>query len=246
MASAASGGFRRNTARQDTASASQPPRSGPRAVVTPDRPAHAPIARPCSSGEKQLRREGEAARHEQRRPDALHAAEEDQRAGGRREAAEERGEREPDEPDGEHAPAPVAIAERTRREQERGQREEVRVEHVLQLAQGRVELLRQHRDDDVHDRGVDERERRAQDRDEEHAPPRSAVVADRPAHPRDVRRCARPRAALTGRRARRASGSRRRGSPRRSRDRWRARGTRRVSRGAARVALSPRGRARRG
>ncbi len=45
---AASGTFRKKTARQLTCSMSQPPRTGPMAVVIAENPDHVPIARPRS------------------------------------------------------------------------------------------------------------------------------------------------------------------------------------------------------
>ena len=56
MAPAATGRLRKKTTRHDQAVISHPPSSGPRAVVTPDNPAQAPIARPCSSSAKLDRR----------------------------------------------------------------------------------------------------------------------------------------------------------------------------------------------
>ncbi len=56
IAAAASGTLRKKIARHDQAVMSQPPSSGPIAVVTPERPAQAPIAGPCSSSAKLARR----------------------------------------------------------------------------------------------------------------------------------------------------------------------------------------------
>src|SRR6266511_287780 len=73
-----------------------------------------------------------------------------------RRAAQKRGDAENDHAAREDEPAPVAIRERTGREDQRGKRDRVRVDDPLQTRQARVELSLDARQRDVDDRDVDE------------------------------------------------------------------------------------------
>ena len=75
----ASGTFRKNTARQLTCSTSQPPLTGPIAVVIALKPDHVPIARPRSAVVERRADDGEAARHEEGGADSLQRAADDER-----------------------------------------------------------------------------------------------------------------------------------------------------------------------
>ena len=99
----------------------------------------------------------EAARHQQRGACALHRASSDECSAGGRGAAQRGRDGEADHPDGEHAPAPVAITQRAAEQEERGQGHEVRVEHPLEVGDVRVQVVRHRRERDVHDGGIEER-----------------------------------------------------------------------------------------
>ena len=128
----ASGRLMKKIHRQERASISQPPTSGPSAVETPASPDHAPIARPRSSGWKLGLDDRQRAGGEQRTPDALEEPGRDQPAGALGQAAQRRGDGEPDHPDQEHPPPPEPVAERAAEQHERGQHEQVPVDGPLE------------------------------------------------------------------------------------------------------------------
>jgi hypothetical protein len=78
----------------------------------------------------------------------------DHRLHGLRERGQDRGDREPDEPGQEHAPAAEAVGEAAADQQQPGQRHQERVHHPLELADAGVEVVRHVGQRDVDDRHV--------------------------------------------------------------------------------------------
>ncbi len=94
-------------------------------------------------------------------------------AGARREAAEGRGDGEPDDPDGEDPLAPVAVAERTAQEEEGRQRQRVPGDHPLQGADAAVEVAADGGERDADDGRIEHGDPRAEHRgrDDPASPP---------------------------------------------------------------------------
>ena len=82
------------------------------------------------------------ARDEQRAGDPLRRASADQQTGARRDRAQHRADAEADEPGGEHAPAAEHVAERAADQQQRGERQQVRLDDPLLGASPPSRLLR--------------------------------------------------------------------------------------------------------
>ena len=137
--SAASGRLIRNTARQ-LHSTSQPPRNGPMAPAMPPSPDQAPIAAARSGAVERRRDQREAARGEQRAADALQGPGRDQLLDVRGQPADQRGEREPHDPDQEHPPPAEVVAQRAAEQDQRGERERVGVDRPLQAGEPGAEL----------------------------------------------------------------------------------------------------------
>ena len=163
-AAAAIGRLITKTQRHDTESMRYPPRKGPMAVAMPPSPDHAPMARPRSFGGERRRHDREAVGHDQRRRHALHAPRRDQRAGVGRDRAQQRRERERNQPDLEDPATAVAVTERTTEHEERTEREQVPGEHPLQIAEVRVQVAGDRGQCRVHDRAVEEGDPRAEHR----------------------------------------------------------------------------------
>jgi hypothetical protein len=113
----------------------------------------------------------QAPRREHSTTHPLQRAGQDQEGCVRGDATEGRGEREPDDPDDEHLPAPEAVTEAPAHEDERGQREQVCGEDPLEGRDARVEVLANRGQGQVHDRGVEARYGGAEDGGEQHPPP---------------------------------------------------------------------------
>ena len=105
-----------------------------------------------------------------------------------REAAEQRGGREEDQPDREDHPAPEHVGERAGGQQQRGQRQRVGVDHPLQVGEARVQARLDPRQRDVHDRDV-EQQHEGRDADRDQRPPLAVHVG-----PRIARECCAPNA----------------------------------------------------
>ena len=71
---------------------------------------------------------------------------------------------EPADADREHAPLAVEVAERARDEDQRAERQQVRVRHPLLAGEPAAEVLADRRQRDVDDRRVEARDERAHDR----------------------------------------------------------------------------------
>ena len=148
MTIAAIGTLRKNTARQLTCSTSQPPRTGPIAVVMAPKPDHVPIARPrslfeCRADDRQ------AARHEERGADSLDRAPTISISGDRArphriDAAVKQRRRQ------EHAPAAELVAHRAADQNQRAEEQRVRFDHPLHVGDrgAKVGLQRGQRDVD--------------------------------------------------------------------------------------------------
>ena len=128
--------------RHDTASISQPPTKGPIALATPASPDHAPIARPRSSGMERRRDDREAPGDEERAGRALQRARGDERAGVRRDAAQQRRDDEAGEPADEDAASSEDVAEVAAEQEQRAERDEVAVERPLQAGDRQPESAR--------------------------------------------------------------------------------------------------------
>ena len=161
----------------------QPPRDRldqPAAEKRADGRAHAAEAGPGADRlAAVLRAEGrlddrQAARSEQRRADALQRPGPDQRDVVGRDRAQQRSGREPDDADQEDLLAAELVAERSGEQQQSRQRQRVRRDDPLQGGQAGAELLADGGQRDAHHRGVDRRHRRAEDRGQQHPPPRPA------------------------------------------------------------------------
>ena len=119
----------------------------PAADERPDRPDHATQPGPRADGtgavvapEARLQ-DRQAARREQRRADPLEHPGPDEHLDVRRGAAQQRRGGEPHRADHEHPAPAVAVAERTTKEDQRGQRQQVAREHPLQRADSGVEVV---------------------------------------------------------------------------------------------------------
>ncbi len=133
--------------------------------------------RPRPDGEPSLlfgerrAQDGEAARHEERRTHALHRARDHELPHTARQpaGAGRRGE--------EHDPARIdatpaePISQRAADQQERGEKERVRLDDPLDVGDGGAELALQRRQGQVDDRAVDEGEARAEHRRGQHPRP---------------------------------------------------------------------------
>ena len=113
----------------------------------------------------------QAAGREQGSAHALEDAGRDQHLGGRRDAAQERCEREPDRPDHEDPASTEPVAERAAEQDEAGEREQVAVGDPLQLGQRRVEVLTDGVQGHVHDGAVQHRHARPENGREHDRPP---------------------------------------------------------------------------
>jgi hypothetical protein len=137
---------------QSKALMSAPPRIGPPPEPRPATVAQIPIAHARRSG-------GNASamiEREQRRPDSLECPERDQHAVARREGACGGEDREDDEAEHEDALAPVAIVERAAHEDERGERQDIRVDRPDKVDRRDVELPLDRGQRDVHDRDIEQ------------------------------------------------------------------------------------------
>ena len=129
------GRFTKNASRHETLSISQPPRNGPDGRRPPRRgPTRRPTALARSSGWNTADEDRQAPRHEQRGADALEApgrAMSTSTFGASR--AQRRGAGEPGEAEQEHPPPAEAVAQRAAEEHQRAERDEVGVEHPLEV-----------------------------------------------------------------------------------------------------------------
>ncbi len=113
----------------------------------------------------------EAAGNEHRAAHTLEGSRRDQCADARRKAAQHGRDGEPHEPDHEHAPPAVLVAERAAQQEQRAQRQQVAVERPLQTRQPAAEIVPDVGQRHVDDRRVEERDARAEDGGEDHPPP---------------------------------------------------------------------------
>ena len=145
------------------------------------------------------RDDGERLRHEQRRPDALHHARDDQRADGRGERAGNRGKHEQANAENEDQSAAGAVAEAAADQDERAEEEQIGVGHPLHFGQRRAQAALHRRQRDGDDAAVDEGQRRGGDGGGEDPGP--ARIGRRPAAV--IRPPRRPERSPRARRARR-------------------------------------------
>ena len=150
----------------------------------PDRGRHAAQARPgadraCTiTGPEARLDHREAAGRQQRSADALQQPREDQHLGVRCDRAQQRGGGEHADPDHEDAAAPEAVAQRPAEQDQRRERQQVAVEHPLQVAGGRVEVTTDVGQRDVDHGAVEEGEAGPQDGDGQHPVTGGTVVGD--------------------------------------------------------------------
>ena len=201
----ASGTLIQKMPRQPTVSTSQPPTSGPIAVVTPGRPDHTPIALPRSSAandaEMIARLPGVSSAA--RRP-AARGRRPAPRSSARAAHSTDATANHDDARDEDRGAQPVA--QRAADEDQRGERERVGVDDPLRPGDTGVEVAVDRRQGEPDDRAVEERHARAEDHRGEQPAALRRREPDRASALRRRRRTARPRCA-TGRRA----SSRRRG-----------------------------------
>ena len=100
--------------------------------------------------------QGERGGEHERAADALQRAREVERERRAGEPAQHRGDREDDEADHEHEPPADAVGERAARQQQRGERERVGVDHPLQVGEVGAEVALDRGQRDVHDRDVEQ------------------------------------------------------------------------------------------
>ena len=133
------------------------------------------------AGRELLRDQGEHRSEHRRAADSLQAAGEVERERVRGEPREERGGREGGEPDREDELAAQPVGQRPRHQRERGQGEDVGVDHPLQVGQARAEVTLDLGQRDVHDRDV-EQEHERRDRDGYQCPPFTSHFATSVVH----------------------------------------------------------------
>ena len=172
-----------------------PPASGPTIIAIPLQAVQEPIALPRTSARERGDDDRERARRQQRAGRALQRARRDQRPVRRRDRAREREHAERGDPEHEHAPLAVDVAERAADQDQRAEREHVGVRDPLLRLEPAAEVVLDRGERDVDDRPVDRGDARAEDRGDERraldsASPRPTVVGG--AGPR-CRREPRPR-----------------------------------------------------
>ena len=158
----------RKIARHEIAATSQPPSSGPIAAATPPSPDQAPIARARSVGPEARLDHRQAPRRQHRSADSLQHPGDDQQLDVGSDRAQQRGAGEHGRSEHEDPPAPVAVAERSAEQDQRGERQQIPVEDPLQRAGLGLEVAADVGERDVDDRSVEKRETGAQDGDREH------------------------------------------------------------------------------
>ena len=155
---------------QPNASVRTPPSSGPtaaaEAIVAPQIPNAVPALAPVEL----LGDQRQPAGVHDRAADALARARDDQEQRARGQRAQERGQREQAEADREHELAAEQVGERAGGQQERGQGQRVGVDHPLDVREARVQIGRDLRQRDVHDRDVEQQHER-RDADNQQRPP---------------------------------------------------------------------------
>ncbi len=147
-----------------------PPTTGPTATAAPITPPNTPKATPRSLALERLCDQRQRGREHHRAAGALHGAGEVQRQRVPRQAACGRGQREHDQPGHEHAPAPEQVSQRAGRQQERGERERVGVDHPLQVGERGMQRALDVGQRDVDDRDV-EQQHEDRHRDGDQGPP---------------------------------------------------------------------------
>ena len=136
---------------------STPPSSTPTAPPEPATAPQTPSARLRSApSAKVVVRIDERGGREDRRAEALERARRDQLALAGRQAAEQRGEREEDEADGEDAAAAEQVGHAPAEQQEAAEDERVGVDDPGQVLLGEVEVAADRRQRDIDDRGVED------------------------------------------------------------------------------------------
>ena len=130
---AASGRLMPKIQRHVVTSTIQPPRNGATAPAMPPSPDHAPIARAAVRPAERRLEDRQRARGEQRAADPLQRARRVEQPDRRRHGAQQRRHREPHDADEEHLAPPEPVAERAAEQQERGERQGVRVDGPLQV-----------------------------------------------------------------------------------------------------------------
>ena len=167
----ATGRLTKNASRHDQRSTSQPPTSGPVAEATLPNADQVPIALPRAAPSKVVpsrarlagtnsaaaapcaARAASSCPSVRARPQPSDAAREQRHAGEKEPAVAE------------------PIAQRATDQDERGQRQQVRRDRPLRAGRAGAELARQTRNRDVHDRGIDKRQARPEDRRDERPSP---------------------------------------------------------------------------
>ena len=163
----ASGTFRKNTARQLTCSISQPPLTGPIAVVIALNPDQVPIARPRSASSNVALMIARLPGTRNAAPIPCSARPTMSIAGEVARPQSDRRGREEHDAEQEHALAAELIAHRSADQDQRAQEQRVGFDHPLHVGDRRVEVGLERGQRDVDDRRVDERHARPEDgRDE--------------------------------------------------------------------------------
>ena len=159
--------MKKKSQRQDPCATTHPPATGPNAAVIalPGRPG--PDGRAALLLGVRRADEREAPRNEERRPDTLHAAGEDEEDGARGQPARHGRAREDDDPRREHATSSEPVSHRAAHQHQRREHERVGLDHPLDLGDPHPQLALHDGESDVDDRPVEERHARPEHRDHE-------------------------------------------------------------------------------
>jgi hypothetical protein len=134
------------------------------------RAVHAHRRAPLATGRELLRDQGQRHGEHHRPADALERPRQAEEGRIGRQGAQQRGEREDRQAGAEHATAPEAVGQRAGCQDERAQRQRVRVDHPLQVREARPEIGTDRRQRHV-DHGDVEKQHEGRHRDGEQGPP---------------------------------------------------------------------------
>ena len=147
-----------------------PPPSGPITVATPVHAVHVPIAAARSSSPNVSMISASVLGTSSAPAIPWAPAGEDQELGARRHRAQQRADPEADQPDREDPPAPVQVAERSADQQQRAERQQIRLDHPLLISERAAQVRADRRQRDVDDRAVEEHDARAEDARDQRRP----------------------------------------------------------------------------
>ncbi len=152
----------KKTARHETCSISQPPKTGPMAAVIAVNPDQVPIALPRASSLKRSADDRKTAGNQKRAAHALSRTRDDQLLDVWRESTPDGGERKHRNADRINSLAAKVIAQRTSDQQKRREKERIGFDHPLHVYHRRIQICLQRGKGDVNDRAVNKHHARTE------------------------------------------------------------------------------------